>query len=41
VMSWGTNAEVMEPDYLREEIAQELQQCLKKYSVDLREAEQF
>jgi predicted DNA-binding transcriptional regulator YafY len=41
VMSWGTSAEVLEPEYLRQEIAQELQNSLKKYSVDLREAEQF
>ena len=41
VLSWGTNAEVLEPAYLKEEIAQELRQCLKKYSLDLREAEQF
>jgi predicted DNA-binding transcriptional regulator YafY len=31
VMSWGTNAEVLEPALLREEIAQELNDSLKKY----------
>ncbi|GAG74899.1 unnamed protein product, partial [marine sediment metagenome] len=41
VLSWGTNAEVIEPEYLREEIAQELQNCLKKYSPELERAERF
>ena len=41
VMSWGTSAEVIEPAYLREEIAQELQLSLKKYSPELESVERF
>jgi predicted DNA-binding transcriptional regulator YafY len=31
VMSWGNNAEVISPEFLRREIATELQDCLEKY----------
>ena len=39
VMSWGINAEVIEPKFLREEIATELIDCLDKYSEEARKAE--
>jgi predicted DNA-binding transcriptional regulator YafY len=41
VLSWGSQAEVIEPGFLREEIAQELKNCLKKYSQELERAERF
>ncbi len=40
VMSWGTSAEVLSPDSLREEIASELITCIKKYERVSREIEQ-
>jgi predicted DNA-binding transcriptional regulator YafY len=39
VMSWGTNAEVLEPEHLRREVATDLQKCLKIYEQATREAE--
>ncbi len=39
VLSWGTSAEVIAPEYLRQEIAQELSDCLGKYAPDSIEAE--
>ena len=39
VMSWGRQAEVLEPSFLREEIARELAECLNKYSEEARKAE--
>jgi predicted DNA-binding transcriptional regulator YafY len=41
VMSWGDKAEILDPAFLREEIAQELQLSLKKYSPELESAERF
>jgi predicted DNA-binding transcriptional regulator YafY len=39
VMSWGTSAEVLDPAFLREEIARELTECLDRYSDEVRKAE--
>jgi predicted DNA-binding transcriptional regulator YafY len=41
VMSWGTNAEVLTPEFLRREIAQELSNSLKKYLPESIEAERI
>jgi predicted DNA-binding transcriptional regulator YafY len=41
VMSWGTSAEVLSPEFLRREIATELQASLRKYAEDMEKAEQF
>jgi predicted DNA-binding transcriptional regulator YafY len=41
VMSWGRQAEVLEPGNLREEIAQELSDCLGKYELESVEAEKI
>jgi len=41
VLSWGTSAEVLEPEYLRQEIAQELSDCLRKYAPESVEAERI
>ncbi|MFP3869814.1 MAG: helix-turn-helix transcriptional regulator [Syntrophobacteria bacterium] len=38
VMSWGHNAELLEPGYLRREIARELSACLKRYGSEARTA---
>jgi len=37
----GKNAEVIEPKFLRREIASEMEQCLKKYSEDIQRVERF
>jgi hypothetical protein len=41
IMSWGKNAEALEPDFLREEIARELSASLKRYVPDPRRAEEI
>ena len=39
VLSYGNKAEVLQPQYLREEIANELIESLNKYSKEARKAE--
>ena len=39
VLSWGKSAEVISPEFLRREIAQELSDCLGKYAPETVEAE--
>jgi len=41
VLSWGKNAEVISPEYLRQEIAQELSDSLRKYVPESLEAEKI
>ena len=41
VLSWGTSAEVIEPELLRRELATELQNSLRKYAQDIEKAERF
>jgi predicted DNA-binding transcriptional regulator YafY len=41
VLSWGTSAEVIAPEYLRQEIAQELSDCLGKYELESVEADRI
>jgi predicted DNA-binding transcriptional regulator YafY len=41
VLSWGRSCEVIEPQFLREEIAQELSECVEKYSHEIEKAGQF
>jgi predicted DNA-binding transcriptional regulator YafY len=40
VMSWGKNAEVIEPKFLRQEIASELEYCIEKYEEISEDVEQ-
>jgi predicted DNA-binding transcriptional regulator YafY len=41
IMSWGNNAEALEPKLLREEIAKELSASLKRYVPDARRAKEI
>jgi len=41
VMSWGRQAEVLKPGFLREEIARELNDCLGKYELESAEVERI
>jgi predicted DNA-binding transcriptional regulator YafY len=41
VLGWGKNAEVLTPDFLREKLARELSESLRKYSLETRQAERF
>jgi predicted DNA-binding transcriptional regulator YafY len=41
VLSWGTRAEVLEPRFLREEIARELSDSLRKYELESAEVERI
>jgi predicted DNA-binding transcriptional regulator YafY len=40
-MSWGQKTEVLAPDFLRDEIARELQACLKRYAPEVSRAEEI
>jgi predicted DNA-binding transcriptional regulator YafY len=41
VMSWGKNAEVLEPDILRRKVVQELSACLQRYGSEGRRADEI
>jgi predicted DNA-binding transcriptional regulator YafY len=41
VMSWGKEAEILAPDFLRDEIARELNACLKRYAQEVERVEEI
>ena len=37
VLGWGKHAETLEPEFLREEVARELKECLARYGPPVRD----